>query len=132
MLKTLGVLIPIALCGLLILLAVGARGCEGEPGTAQAGEIEYSNEAIVTAIGKAENSKKFLYGIKSIKCAGEKACRQICLNSVVNAKKRWEKAGKPEDFVSFMSKRYCPINANAENGSNKFWVKNVKFFLKNG
>ena len=83
-----------------------------------------SDEAIVNAIGKAENSKKFPYGIKSVKCDGEKECRKICLNSVRNAKKRWIKAGKPEDFITFMGRRYSPPNINPN------WIRLVKYFLK--
>ena len=83
----------------------------------------YTVNQYVSAIGKAENSKKFPYGIKSIKCSGEAECRQICHNSVVNANKRWIKAGKPEDFVIFMGRRYSPPDINPN------WVRLVKYFL---
>jgi len=84
----------------------------------------YTVDQYVDAIGKTENSKKFPYGIKSIKCHGESECRQICRNSVVNANKRWIKAGKPEDFVTFMGRRYSPPDINPN------WVRLVKHFLK--
>ena len=99
--------------------------------TAGVGQAEntiagYTVDQYVSAIGKAENSKKFPYGIKSIKCSGEAECRQICHNSVVNANKRWIKAGKPDDFVIFMGRRYSPPDINPN------WVRLVKYFLDNG
>jgi hypothetical protein len=89
-------------------------------------EENWTDEEIVVAIGKAENSRKFPYVIKSIKCQGEIECRKICLNSVRNAKKRWIKASNPEDFIVFMGRRYSPpaINPN--------WVKLVKLILIQG
>ena len=91
---------------------------------------DYSDTEIVNAIGKAENSKKYPYGIKSIDTKGNaEYARKICFNSVRNGRKRWEQAGKPDDLITFISRRYCPINAPDDNGTNKFWVKNVKGFL---
>lgn len=102
------------------LLAVFVRGCVDT--TAHA--AEYTDTQIVNAIKHAENSKKFPYGIRSIKCNTEQECRQICLNSVRNARKRWVKAGRPEDFIVFMGRRYSPPNINPN------WVRLVKFFLQ--
>lgn len=85
----------------------------------------YSDSQIASAIYLAEGGAKtrFPYGIKSIKCDTKEECRQICLNSIKNAKKRWIKAGKPEDFIVFMGRRYSPPNINPN------WVRLVKFFL---
>lgn len=113
---------------LLVLLAILAGlSC------AMAYELP-SDNAVVDAIYKAEggNKTRYPYGIKSIPCKTEQKCREICLNSVRNAKKRWIKAGSKGDFIEFMSRRYCPINAPDDNGTNKFWSKNVKYFLAKG
>ena len=94
---------------------------------------EYSDIAIAEAIGRAENSKRFPYGKKSINTKGDVAyARKICLNSVRNGRKRWEKAGRPCDLIEFISRRYCPINAPDDNGTNQFWARNVKYFLRKG
>ena len=87
----------------------------------------YSNEQIVEAIGKAENSIKYPYGIKSIDTKGNKEyARRICLNSVRNGRARWVKADRPEDLIVYISLRYCPPTAHRLNSN---WVKNVKGFL---
>ena len=84
----------------------------------------YTDEEIVNAIYKVENSEKYPYGIKSIDTKGDETyARQICFNSVRNARKRWEKAGKPEDLISYMGKRYSPPEQNPN------WVRLVKYFL---
>jgi len=80
---------------------------------------------ILNANKKTENSKKYPYGIKSINTYGNEAyARQICLNSIRKAKKRWEAAGKPEDFISYMGKRYAPPTQNPN------WVRLVHYFLE--
>jgi hypothetical protein len=93
----------------------------------------FSNEQIVEAIGKAENSRKYPYGIKSIDTKGNKEyARKICLNSVRNNRKRWIKANKPCDFITFIGSRFCPTTIKSEYNLNKNWVKNVKHFLLRG
>ena len=86
----------------------------------------YSDNEIVSAIGKAENSQKYPYGIKSINTHSNKEyARQICLNSVRNGRMRWIKAGKPDDLIVFIGKRYSPPRENPN------WVRLVKYFLAN-
>ena len=110
------ILVIAILLGAFLGLVVGA--CFGET---------WTNEEIVNAIYKAENSKKFPYGIKSIDTKGDEAyARKICFNSVRNGRERWIKAGKPCDLITFIGKRYCPPKAHELNSN---WVKNVKYFL---
>ena len=87
-------------------------------------------DRLVEAIGKAENSQKYPYGIKSINTHGNvEYAKKLCRQSVLNNIKRWERAKKPEGFVLFMSRRYCPINAPDDpNGLNVNWTKNVLHF----
>ena len=94
---------------------------------------EYTDEAIVNAIRKAEGS--WTYGIKSIKCATNVECRKICLRTVQNNKKRFMLYGfkKYPDYLSFLASKYAPIGAgNDPSGLNKNWLKNVKWFLAHG
>lgn len=86
-----------------------------------------SDAKIAHAIYHAENSHKYPYGIKSIPTFGNKEyARQICLNSIRNARRRWELSGRRGDFICFLSRRYCP---RKEHRLNKNWVRNVKFYL---
>ncbi|MBE3140169.1 MAG: hypothetical protein IMZ53_06260 [Thermoplasmata archaeon] len=78
---------------------------------------------LADAIYKAENSVKYPYGVKSIDTHGDKDyARKICSNSIRNNVKRWEKAGKKEDFIVFMGRRYSPPKQNPN------WVRLVKHF----
>ncbi len=105
-----------------VILICSLSSCSTTP--ARASEI-YSDEAIATAIYRAENSKKYPYGIKSINTHSNKEyARKICLNSIRNAKKRWIKAGMPEDFISYMGRRFSPPEINPN------WVRLVKHFLE--
>ena len=92
---------------------------------------DYSHDEITEAIGKAENSVRYPYGIKSIDTNGDVAyARRICMNSVRNNERRWINAGRPGCFIEFMSRRFCPIGAPDDpTGLNKHWSSNVKYFL---
>jgi hypothetical protein len=121
---------------LIFLLTLTSQGFSSQSSQGKGEGIysDYSNDQIVEAIGKAENSVKYPYGIKSIDTKGnEEYARKICFNSVRNNRKRWIEAGKPEDLISFISRRYCPINAPDDpTGLNKNWISNVKYNLKKG
>lgn len=86
-------------------------------------------ERMADAIYQAEggNKTEFPYGVKSIKVSSEKEARRVTINSIRNNWKRWEKAGKPGNFVDFMADRWCPKSADPI--GNKNWKKNVKILL---
>jgi hypothetical protein len=82
-------------------------------------------DKLADAIGKAENSKSHPYGI--LQHYKHTTPRQACINTIKHAQKDWNGKG---DFVEFLGSRYCPIGCKNDNGTNKFWVKNVKHFLR--
>ena len=87
----------------------------------------WTNNEIANAIYRAENSKRFPYGIKSIDTHGDKEyARKICLNTIRNNRIRFIKQNKYFDFIEFLGSRYCPVNAHK---LNKNWVFNVKYYL---
>ena len=103
---------------LLILLALslffGAKSCRAE---------EINVEKLATAIYYAEGGEKtnFPYGI----LAKYKTTtpRQACINTINHSLKDWNGQG---DFITFLGSRYCPVNCENDNGTNKYWVGNVK------
>ena len=98
---------------------------------------QYTDEEIANAIYFAEGGKKAKvpYGILSIKCYTEKECRQICLNTIRNNRRRYKEYGhkKYDTYLKFLASRYCPIGAkNDPNNLNQYWLKNVKWYLEKG
>jgi hypothetical protein len=88
-------------------------------------------QALVTAIGMAENSTNRPYGIMAKRKLTEAEARRWCENTVNHRLADWVKAGKPGDFIEYLSKTYAPIGAsNDPKGLNRNWVKNVKWFYK--
>lgn len=86
-------------------------------------------EQVVEAIYKAEGGEraKKPYGILSVPCSGKAECRNVCYNTVRNNWYRWDKAGRPGDYLEFLAKRYAPVGvANDPTGLNRNWVKNVR------
>jgi len=97
----------------IILLVVACALC-----------FAYSDDEIADSIYKAENSKVYPYGIL-IKYK-HTTSRQACINTIRHARRDWNGQG---DFIVFLGDRYCPVNCSNDNGTNKYWIKNVKFFL---
>ena len=84
------------------------------------------NWYILLAIRRAENGplgKEF--GIMNPKANNLDKQAGWCAASIVKSRARWFKSGKPEDFITFMGRRYCPPNAHP---LNKNWVSNVTFW----
>jgi hypothetical protein len=96
----------------------------------------YSNNEYVNAIYKAEGGEKAKkpYGILSVPCNTKAECRQICYNTVRNNKRRYKEYGHKQydTYLEFLASRYAPVNCENDNGTNKYWIKNVKYFLKQG
>lgn len=90
----------------------------------------YTNDQIADAIYKAENSKRYPYGIMSIDTKGDEVyARKICLNTIRNNRKRYADYGYKDydTYLEFLASRYCPVEAHP---LNKYWLKNVRYFLQ--
>lgn len=90
--------------------------------------------SIVSAIFIIEGGTNthYPYGIKSIKTSNPK---QICINTVNNNCKRFEKEhgivlydGRNEKFLDYLANRYCP--PKSDKTGNKNWKKNIRKALK--
>ena len=91
---------------------------------------EINVERLADAIYRAEGGAKARspYGVLSVKVKDKADARRVCINSICNNIKRWEKAGKPGDFISFMADRWCPIASDPKGNAN--WKRNVKAIYK--
>ena len=94
----------------------------------------YTNTEIVNAIYKAEGGSKatYAYGIRSVSYDSIEEARRICFNTVRNNRKRFAKQTKHTDYLTFLASRYCPVNCDNDTGTNKYWIKNVRYFLAEG
>ena len=96
----------------------------------------YTDNEIANAIYKAEGGPKAKkpYGILSVPCDSEQSCRQICLNTIRNNRKRYRDYGhkRYDTYLEFLASRYAPVNCENDNGTNRFWLKNVLYFLEKG
>ena len=94
---------------------------------------DWTDTEIVNAIYKAEGSEgaTFLYGIRSVKYDTPEEARRICFNTVRNNRKRYADYGYKEykTYLEFLASRYCPIGCENDRGENKYWLKNVLWFL---
>lgn len=120
-------------CIILILMGIIMfRGCES-PAMAYSTDIieGYSLNQWANAIHKAEGNNN--YGILSVSCTKGSECRRICKRTVWNNYKRWVRTGETGTYIHFLARRYCPIGASNDLlGRNKFWIKNVNYWLMRG
>lgn len=84
---------------------------------------------IVSAIYKIEGGERARvpYGILGVKVKNKAEARRVCENTVRNNWKRWEKAGKKGDYLTFLAARYCPKESDPI--GNKNWNKNIRIAL---
>ena len=84
--------------------------------------------SVVDAIYLAEGGDKtnHPYGVISVKVKNKEEARRVCYNSVVHRLNDWRSEGSNGDFIVYLGSFYCPPSAH---NLNKYWVKNVKFFL---
>jgi hypothetical protein len=113
--------LPFVILAILLIITSVAR-CE-----------EWADEQIVNAIYLAEGGEKaqYLYGIRSVKYDSPEEARKICFNTVRNNRKRYADYGykKYDTYLEFLASRYCPIGCDNDRGTNKYWLKNVRYFL---
>lgn len=94
----------------------------------------YTDSQYVNAIKLAEGS--WNYGIQTIRCTSEEACKRIALRTVHNNRLRYKEYGFREypQFVQFLGSRYCPTTGRdlraSEKRVNKYWVRNMQWFLE--
>ena len=102
---------------------------------------EYKTEDIVQAIYHAEGGRAAAYpfGIVSLKYENRTDrslsrhdwAKWICTNTVNNHKKRHAGHNCGRDFLECLQRRYCPVGADNDLGTNQYWLKNVRWYLKN-
>lgn len=111
---------------LLIIAAIAATTAAAAP--LPEAEVSRLADAIYRAEGGAK--ARVPYGILSVKVSSEAEARRVCLNTIRNNWRRWEKAGKPGPYLEFLASKYAPLNArNDPLKLNTNWLKNVSHYL---
>ena len=95
-------------------------------GTAWA-EPDYNR--LADAIYKAEGGKNTRHAYGILAKYKHTTPRQACINTIRHKYSDWVKQGSKGDFIAYLGSKYAPINSDTDNGTNKFWVKNVRYFL---
>ena len=120
-----------AVGALATALGLGMASCDPLPAFGAVASHEIEAGKVADAIYRAEGGAraKVAYGVLSVKVRNAQEARQVCLNSVMNSRARWEKAGRPGDWLEFMAARWIPVSADPVGHRN--WLRNVRAILKN-
>lgn len=95
--------IAVFVCIVLFILCILASAVFAET-------IDDEKLADAIYIAEGKDLARQPYGIETIECNTEQACRKICLNTIRNQKKRYEKSDKKLSFLESLARRYCPPN----------------------
>ena len=97
------------------------------------------NFKLLRAIRRAENGRKGIeLGIlapKALALIAKHPERSLDIQAgwasatIMNQHKRSGIKAVNDKFIESLGRRYCPVNCDNDNGTNKFWTKNVKFFF---
>ena len=103
-------------------------GCDPLPafGAVASHEIEAGRVADAIYLAEGGAKTKHPYGVLSVKVRNAQEARQVCLNSIRNSRKRWERAGRPGDWLAYFANRWCPPTAHP---LNRNWLRNVRSIL---
>lgn len=94
-------------------------------GAAQAATLDVDRFVEAIRITEGVHSKH-PYGVLSVKVSTIEDAKRVCTQTVTNNWKRWQKAGCPGLYITFIANRYCPPSADPKGNIN--WKKNVTKF----
>lgn len=86
----------------------------------------YDVQTWATAIRHAEGNPN--YGI--LAHYKHTSYRQACINTIRHTARKWALNGRKVPFLVFLGRIYAPINSNTDNGTNKYWIRNVSYWIK--
>jgi hypothetical protein len=89
----------------------------------------WTDNQIADAIYLAEGGAKTSHPYGILAHYKHTSPRNACLNTIRNQRARHTKHNCGKEFLVCLRDRYCPIGCDNDNGSNKFWLINVKYFL---
>lgn len=86
-------------------------------------------DRLANAIYKAEGgaATRHPYGI--LQKYQHTSPRQACINTIKHKFRDWESEGSHGEFLVYLASKYAPINSDTDNGTNQYWLKNVRAFL---
>ena len=112
-------MVAVCLLGALVLMVVFCRVSHAE--TIEGYDINTWAEAIHHAEGNDN------YGI--LAHYKHTTYKQACINTIRHKHRLWVKSGHPGTFVAFLGSKYCPVGCSNDNGTNQYWIDNVKYWL---
>ena len=89
----------------------------------------WTDEQIANAIYLAEGGRHTSHPYGILKNFKHTTARQACIATIRHNRRIWALNGSRGDFIAYLGHIYCPVGCDNDNGTNKFWIKNVRFFL---
>ena len=92
----------------------------------------YSLNQWANAIYIAEGGQKTRHPYGILATYKHTTARQACINTIKSKYKQWVKIGRHGAFIAFLASKYCPVGCDNDVGTNRYWVKNVSYWLERG
>ena len=91
-------------------------------------ETSVDIDRLANAIYKAEGGLKTKHPYGILAKYKTTTPRQACINTIKSGLKRYKTYKGKDDFIVFLSRTYCPVGSDTDNGTCQYWSKNVKYF----
>jgi len=86
-------------------------------------------ERLADAIYKAEGGARTRHPYGILAKYKHTTPRQACINTLRHKYRDWVAAGAKGDYLVYLASKYAPVNCPNDNGTNRFWLSNVRHFL---
>jgi len=84
---------------------------------------------LLFAIRAAENGRRGLeFGIMNPKANNLDKQAGWAAATIMNQHHRSSIQDVNDRFIESLGRRYCPVDCDNDNGTNQYWIKNVKYF----
>lgn len=94
--------------------------------------IHYTCKELADAIYIAEGGSKTKHPYGILARYRHTDARTACLNTIRHNIRSWLCTDQREPFLAYLGRHYAPVGCSNDNGSNKYWIKNVKYWLEKG
>ncbi len=124
-----GILLALAF-GLLAMVLLMSSCVQAKEVITEPNIDGYSLNQWCNAIYKAEGGAKTHHPYGILKRYATTTPLQACKNTVRHKYSDWVKEGRAGTFVAYLGAKYCPVGCDNDRGTNKYWISNVKYWLR--
>lgn len=84
---------------------------------------------LADAIYKAEGGARTRHPYGIMERYKHTTPREACINTLKHKYRDWVASGSRGDYLEYLAAKYAPVGCDTDNGTNHYWLKNVRYHL---